>query len=101
MESRPQDSVQQDISRVPIEGVIPRNSLFQLNLAIHPKLAAGGGGQTHEVGLDGTRDQNGIGFLETGLAQVEFQLSDLVPAERKIGAVIAFDVDSCPSQRIA
>ena len=70
-------------------------------MAVHARLAGGRGGETDEVGLDGARDQNRIGALKPGLAQVELELAHLVPTERQIGAVVPLDVDSRPAQCLA
>ncbi len=92
MNGRAQDSIQQDVSGVPVNRVRLRDALLELNVTVHAKLARRRGREAGEVRLNGARDQDRVGRNGLSLAQIELQLAHLVAAERQTRAVIALDI---------
>ena len=88
---RAEQVIEQHVARgvVGVAHIGTRSSSWTWRL--HPEAGGHGGRGTRVVRLDGAGDQHGVGALCLGFAEVELELSHLVPAERDAGQVVALD----------
>ena len=91
MQCRPEQPVDQHVAGGAIEIVGVVHPLFELNVDIHPELARAGGGGAHEVRLHRPGIEHGIGAARLRFAEIELELTHLVPSQGEPGAIVALD----------
>ena len=86
-----QQPTEQQVSGSPVEGARVVHALFELHVHVHAEAARPGRGEAHEVRLHRPGRQDGVGAARLRLAEVELELTHLVPAEGQARAVVALD----------